>query len=163
MCTTMSTHSTAFHLLNMSTKMHEISSTNQMEAVQTSTNHSKQHCHMCEASRTKDLTDSEKRGESSRFQKRVRFFFEREEVETDRVFLISRLKTFGLEDTSGKKIQSQVFYIETDLNSFSLFTHSCCVNRFRYYCCFFFFFLFFHFVFHNSIISQLNSFIILIV
>ena len=89
------------------------------EADQALTNYSEQHRRVCGASRTKDLTDSQKRGESLQFQK-VFDFFKREEVETEGAFLISRLKKFSLEDTSGKKIQSQVFYIETELNLFSI-------------------------------------------
>ena len=84
------------------------SSTNKREADQALTNRSIPHRRVCGASRTEDLIDS-KRGGKLAISEASAIFFKREEVETETVFLISRLKKFSLEDTSGKKIQSQVF------------------------------------------------------
>ena len=82
------------------------------EAYQALTNCSDKHRRVCAASRTKDLTDSQKRGESLRFQ-RVFNFFKREEVETEGAFLNSRPRELGLEDTTGRRFQSEAALIRS--------------------------------------------------
>ena len=62
------------YLLSTSTKLHKLPSTNQMEADQALTNRSKEHRCACGASRTKDLTNSQKGGKALRFQEGCNFF-----------------------------------------------------------------------------------------
>ena len=67
------------YLLSTSTKLHKSPSTNQMEADQALTNRSQEHRRACGASRTEDLTNSQKGGKALRFQEGFEFFKRRGE------------------------------------------------------------------------------------
>ena len=88
------------------------SSTNKMEADQALTNRSIPHRRVCGASRTKDLIDS-KRGGKLAISEASAIFFKREEVETEGAFLNSRPRELGLEDTVGRRFQSEAALIRS--------------------------------------------------
>ena len=88
------------------------SSTNKMEADQALTNRSIPHRRVCGASRTEDLIDS-KRGGKLAISEASAIFFKREEVETETAFLNSRPRELSLEDTAGRRFQSEAAVIRS--------------------------------------------------
>ena len=130
------------HLLSMSTKVFKSPSTNQMEADQTLTNRSKEHWRACGASRTEDLTNSQKKGEIIANSRGFRFSLRGEGEDGRGVLIFFRSQcSIGLEDTS-EKIGST---IAEDFKKFvelktSIWSFEVRQNRFRFRNRFVFFF-----------------------